>query len=97
MAIDESHRIMAAAIYEIRLLLANYLGSDCDADPDVRLAAHLSYALHNDASAIMNGNSCVDINEMKSRIRNAQEIPARIYSNGGRHLGIADPDTENPE
>ncbi len=74
METDETHCVMAAAVYEIRLLLANYLGSDCDADPDVRLAAHLSYALHNDASAIMNGMPHGDLAELKSRIKNAQEI-----------------------
>ena len=88
MVTEESHRIMAAAVYEIRLLLANYLGDDCDADPDVRLAAHLSYALHNDASAIMNGKPCNDVSEMKSRIKKAQQIAKTTYSNDGNHLGI---------
>jgi len=88
METDESHRIMAAAVYEIRLLLANYLGDDCKADPDVRLAAHLSYALHNAASSIMNDRPYADIEEMKSRIKNAQEIAGQIYSNDGGHLGV---------
>ena len=88
METDESHRMMAAAVYEIRLLLGNYLGDECDADPDVRLAAHLSYALHNDASAIMNGKAAGDASGMKARIKKAQEIAKTIYSNNGSHLGL---------
>ena len=88
METDESNRIMAAAVYEIRLLLANYLGDDSSADPDVRLAAHLSHALHNAAAAIMNGKPCPDIDELKSRIKNAQKIAGQIYSNDGDHFGV---------
>lgn len=87
MTIDESNRIMAAAVYEIRLLLANYLGSECDADPEVRLAAHLSYALHNAALAIMNGSTEIDVNEIKSRIVTARKIVGVKYSDNGGHLG----------
>lgn len=49
-------KILAKAVYEIRLLLGGYLGSNVDADPSVRIAAHLAYALHNDASAVLEGN-----------------------------------------
>ena len=49
-------KILAKAIYEIRLLLSGYLGSNVDADPSVRIAAHLAYALHNDALAVLEGN-----------------------------------------
>ena len=40
-------RLLAQAVYEIRLLLAGYLGSQSTADNAVRQAAHLAYALHN--------------------------------------------------
>jgi hypothetical protein len=43
-------------VYEIRILLSGYLGSNVDADPSVRIAAHLAYALHNDALAVLEGN-----------------------------------------
>ncbi|WAT88477.1 hypothetical protein [Delftia acidovorans] len=49
-------KILAKAVSEIRLLLSGYLGSNVDADPSVRIAAHLAYALHNDALAVLAGN-----------------------------------------
>ena len=49
-------KILAKAVSEIRLLLSGYLGSNVDADPSVRIAAHLAYALHNDALAVLEGN-----------------------------------------
>ena len=49
--------MLAQAIYEIRLLLSGYLGSGAEGDECVRAAAHLSYALHNEALAVMNGGS----------------------------------------
>ena len=49
-------KILAKAVCEIRLLLSGYLGSNLDADPSVRIAAHLAYALHNDALAVLEGN-----------------------------------------
>ncbi|GAB2504163.1 hypothetical protein GCM10027084_18250 [Pseudoxanthomonas sangjuensis] len=50
-------QVLAFALYEIRLLLANHLGSDSAPDPTVRAAAHLAYALHNQAHAILQGHS----------------------------------------
>ena len=49
-------KILAKAVFEIRLLLSGYLGSNVDADQSVRIAAHLAYALHNDALAVLAGN-----------------------------------------
>jgi hypothetical protein len=50
-------KILAQAIFDIRLLLSGYLGSNAvvDADESVRLAAHMAYALHNEAFSILNG------------------------------------------
>jgi len=50
-------QILAFAIYEIRGLLAPYLGSTSDANPSIREAAHLAYALHNQADAVLQGSS----------------------------------------
>jgi hypothetical protein len=47
--------LLAAALYEVRLLLASYLGSANTAELPVRVAAHLAYALHNDALAVLEG------------------------------------------
>jgi hypothetical protein len=48
--------LIAAALYEVRLLLAEYLGRENTAELPVRIAAHLAYALHNDADALLRGN-----------------------------------------
>jgi len=47
-------RLLALALLEIRTLLADYLGSDVDAPISVRVAAHMAYALHNEAEAAYN-------------------------------------------
>ncbi|MEJ2790970.1 MULTISPECIES: hypothetical protein [unclassified Pseudoxanthomonas] len=50
-------QVLAFAVYEIRLLLAHHLGSDDTPDPAVRAAAHLAYALHNHADAVLHGGT----------------------------------------
>jgi hypothetical protein len=42
-------------VYELRLLLAGHLGSAAPGEPAVRTAAHLAYALHNQALAVLEG------------------------------------------
>lgn len=49
-------QLLANALYKIRLLLSSYLGSENDAPIDVRIAAHLAYAWHNEASALIAGD-----------------------------------------
>jgi len=51
------NQILAFALYELRLLLAGHLGSDSEGEPSVRAAAHLTYALHNQALAVLEGKS----------------------------------------
>ena len=51
------HQVLAFVVYELRLLLAGHLGSDSKAEPAVRVAAHLAYALHNEALAVLEGRS----------------------------------------
>ena len=41
----------------MRLLLAGHLGSTADGELPVRIAAHISYALHNQALAVLEGNT----------------------------------------
>ena len=53
----QPERLIAAALYEIRLLLAPYLGSESAAELPIRIAAHLAYALHNEAQAICEGET----------------------------------------
>ena len=50
-------QLLAFAVYEIRLLLGAHLGSDSTSDLSVRTAAHLAYALHNEADSILHGGS----------------------------------------
>jgi hypothetical protein len=53
-SLDEN-KILAFAVYELRLLLAGHLGGEAASDPSVRSAAHLAYALHNQALAVLEG------------------------------------------
>lgn len=55
-ASDQS-KLLAKALYEIRLLLSGYIGSSVDADMSVRIAAHIAYALHNEALAVCEGKT----------------------------------------
>ncbi len=50
-------KLLALALFEIRVLLSGYLGSESDGEPVVRQAAHLAYALHNQAVAVIEGKS----------------------------------------
>lgn len=76
-------RLLAAAVYDIRLQLSNYLGNGNESDLNLREAAHLSYALHDAALQIMEGND-YDLDSAINRIRAigqiipGSELPARI-------------------
>ncbi len=48
-------KILAQGLYQIRLLLSGYLGAEAEGDISVRIAAHLAYALHNGALALLDG------------------------------------------
>ena len=50
---DQKIKILAQAVYDLRLLLSNHLGSPFEGASSEKIAAHLSYALHNDALAII--------------------------------------------
>jgi hypothetical protein len=52
---SDQSRLLAKALYEIRLLLSGYVGSSVDADMSVRVAAHIAHALHNEALAVCEG------------------------------------------
>lgn len=54
---SDQSKLLAKALYEIRLLLSGYLGSSVDADISVRVAAHIAYALHNEALAVCDGKT----------------------------------------
>ena len=67
-------KLLAAAIIEIRTLLSTHLGSESNADSGVRLAAHLSYALHNEARSILEGEATFDLNIALSKINSAEQV-----------------------
>ena len=50
-------KVLAFALEEIRNLLAGHLGSDATSELSVRIAAHIAYALHNEAAAVIEGSS----------------------------------------
>lgn len=50
-------QVLAFALYEIRLLLSGHLGSTGPSDLPTRAAAHLAYALHNQAESVLSGRS----------------------------------------
>jgi hypothetical protein len=80
---DKEIKLIAKALYEIRLLLSSCLGSTNDAELHVREAAHLSYALHNQALAIVEGKE-FDMEDAIRRIKAIKQIlpgsdiPSRI-------------------
>ena len=48
-------KLLAHALYHVRILLSGHLGSENKSPIEVRIAAHLAYALHNEALEIMEG------------------------------------------
>jgi hypothetical protein len=69
--------MFAQAIYEIRVLLAGYLGSQNTGDMSVRQAAHLAYALHNQAEAVLSGQQA-DFSGTHSMLRAMDDM---LHSN----------------
>ncbi|MGE8499749.1 MAG: hypothetical protein ACN6O6_19780 [Pseudomonas sp.] len=70
---SEQTRLLAVALSEIRALLADYLGSDVDAPISIRVAAHIAYALHNEAEAVLN-NEDFEIDQGLSKIAEIDRI-----------------------
>ena len=61
-------KLLANALYEIRLLLSGYIGSSVDADMSVRADAHSAFALHNEALAISEGKT-FDLTTARSKVK----------------------------
>ena len=102
---SEPERLFAQALYEIRLLLAHYLGSSAvkslhDADLCVRQAAHLSYALHNEALRSLAGEA-VDVGPALARLAAVDSMLqsdfVRSFAEQGLHqrkeIFMANPET----
>ena len=52
---SDQTKILALALYEIRLLLASYDGNAGQYDTNIKIAQRLAYALHNEAAAAFEG------------------------------------------
>ncbi|CAI8737782.1 hypothetical protein [Pseudomonas sp. DR48] len=66
-------RLLALALLEIRTLLADYLGSVVDAPMSVRVAAHMAYALHNEAETAY-GNADFQLDHATQKISAIDQI-----------------------
>lgn len=75
-------KLIANALCELRLLLAPYIGSENEAPGDVRLAAHLAYALHNEASALAAGTGF----DVGSALGKVAAIDGILGTNDGERL-----------
>jgi len=78
-------KLLANALYEIRQLLTPYLGREVDAPMEVRMAAHLAYALHNEALAITEGSSF----DIRVAIRKVSAIDNILHVNEAARLVTA--------
>ena len=76
---NKHNKLIALALYEIKSLLSSHLGSDNKGDKSLRLAAHLSYALHNEALASLEGNE-FNVDEAISKIKAIDNILKEDYS-----------------
>lgn len=79
---DVETKLIANALYETRLLLASYLGDETEAPADVRFAAHLAYALHNEASALAAGNDF----DVSSALQKVGAIDRILGTDDGKRL-----------
>lgn len=78
-------QLIANALYEIRSLLSSYLGSENEAPLEVRLAAHIAYALHNEAAGLSDGSG-FDVN---AALRKVAAIDNILTGNDGGRLASA--------
>jgi hypothetical protein len=79
---NAERKLIADALYEIGLLLRAYLGSENSAPNDVRMAAHLAYALHNEASALATGTGF----DISAALKKVAAIDAILDGDDGRRL-----------
>jgi len=80
-------KAVALALHQIRILLSGYLGSHVEADIQVRQAAHLAYALHNEALALVEGGG-FDSEAVNHRLAAvARMLGSEFAQHFGRVLG----------
>jgi len=84
---NESVKLLAAALYEIRCQLGNYLGSQVEIDPAIRLSAHLAYAVHNEAKQIIEGKDSLGIEKIKIMITASEKLVGCKYADHYKVFG----------
>ncbi|WP_199110981.1 hypothetical protein [Collimonas sp. PA-H2] len=75
-------KLLAHALYHIRLLLSGFLGSQNQGSLEVRVAAHFAYALHNEALAVIDGKSF----DVSSALKNIEHIDQILNVEDGKRF-----------
>ena len=84
---NDQTKILAFAILELRYLLADCLGSENEAPPHIRQAAHLAYALHNQAIAALEGRD-FDLDSAVNALSSVDRMLGSDLKNAYfRHMG----------
>lgn len=79
---DAETKLIANALCEIGLLLRPYIGSENEAPTDVRFAAHLAYALHNETSSFAAGTGF----DVSSALKKVAAIDGVLGTDDGGRL-----------
>ena len=79
---DAQIKILAQTVYEIRLLLSDHLGSTDENMLCENVSAHLAYALHNEALAIIEDRpEDFDINKAIESFKKVDERYGKQFGN----------------
>jgi len=81
----EETKLIANALYEIRLLLSPYIGGENEAPMALRFAAHLAYALQNEALASAAGAGF----DLEAALNKIKAIDPVLGTEDGRRLADA--------
>lgn len=76
---SDQNKLIALALYEIKVILASKLGSGNEADTPTRIAAHLANALHNEALSIIEGKG-FNVEEALEKVKEIDQILNEEYS-----------------
>lgn len=93
---NEPAQALAWALCEIRALLAGYLGSDHPGDPVVREAAHIAYALHNQALAVLEGQTFDPASALPGLAFVDQHLDGNVVERYRQATGLAAPAPRSP-
>jgi hypothetical protein len=73
-----NEKILALAVFELRVLLSSHINDGSSEQTPVSVAAHLAYALHNQALAVLRGET-FDITDALESVR-------RVDAQFGEHF-----------